>query len=82
MKVKATVSFSGTVTMAKDDIKDIKEGPVLNDLLKAGYVVKVEDSSDKTEETKDSSDKTEETKDSSDKKSAAKTKGGDSGEAK
>ncbi|MBQ8195407.1 MAG: hypothetical protein IJZ47_08575 [Oscillospiraceae bacterium] len=62
MKVKATVSFSGTVTMAKGDAKDIKEGPVLNDLLKAGYVEKIEDNTDK--------------------KSAAKTKGGDSGEAK
>lgn len=48
MKVKATVSFSGTVTMAKDDIKDIKEGPVLNDLLKAGYVEKVEKETKKT----------------------------------
>lgn len=48
MKVKATVSFSGTVTMAKDDIKDIKEGPVLNDLLKAGYVVKAEKDTKKT----------------------------------
>ena len=48
MKVKATVSFSGTVTMAKDDIKDIKEGPVLNDLLKAGYVVKTEKDTKKT----------------------------------
>ncbi len=72
MKVKATVSFSGTVTMAKDDTKDIKDGPVLNDLLKGGYVVKVEDGSDKSEESKDGSDK----------KSAAKSKGGDSGEAK
>lgn len=48
MKVKATVSFSGTVTMAKDDIQDIKEGPVLNDLLKAGYVVKAEKDTKKT----------------------------------
>ena len=48
MKVKATVSFSGTVTMAKDDIKDIKEGPVLNDLLKAVYVVKTEKDTKKT----------------------------------
>ncbi len=62
MKVKATISFSGTVTMAKGDTKDIKNEAVLNDLLKAGYVEKVEDSAEK--------------------KSAAKTKGGDSGEAK
>lgn len=48
MKVKATVSFSGTVTMAKDDIKDIKDGPVLNDLMKAGYVVKAEKDTKKT----------------------------------
>ncbi len=47
MKVKATVSFSGTVTMAKGDIKDIANEAVLNDLLKAGYVEKAEDGSDK-----------------------------------
>ena len=48
MKVKATTSFSGTITMAKDDIKDIQDGPVLSDLLRAGYVVKAEKESKKT----------------------------------
>lgn len=41
MKVKATVSFGGAVSMHKDEIRDIPTGDNLKDLLKAGYVEKV-----------------------------------------
>lgn len=42
MKVKATVSFSGIVTMAAGEIAEIGAGEVLDDLLRAGYVRKVQ----------------------------------------
>jgi hypothetical protein len=38
MKVKALVSFSGLVTMAKGEEKVIKDKEICEDLLKAGYV--------------------------------------------
>ena len=38
MKVKANISFCGTISMAKNEVKDIPEGGVLSDLLAAGYV--------------------------------------------
>lgn len=71
MKVKATIAFSGTVSMAKGDIKVIPEGAVLDDLLNAGYV----------EEVKDSDNEPEAKSEGANKKSAAKRKGGDDGEA-
>lgn len=42
MKIKATVSFSGIVTMAAGEIAEIGAGEVLDDLLRAGYVRKVQ----------------------------------------
>lgn len=66
MKVKATIAFSGTVSMAKGDIKEIPKGAVLDDLLNAGYV----------EEVKDSDNEPEAKSDNGAKKSAAKRKGG------
>lgn len=42
MKVKATRSFSGLVSMAKGDTRNLEEGPVLKDLLSCGYVEPVE----------------------------------------
>jgi len=41
MKVKATKSFSGLVTMAKGSVREIPEGPILTDLLSCGYVEKI-----------------------------------------
>lgn len=41
MKVKALVSFAGSVTMARDEVKDIKEESIVEDLLRAGYVEQV-----------------------------------------
>ena len=39
MIVKATVSFAGAVSMGFGEVRDIPEGAVLSDLLRAGYVV-------------------------------------------
>jgi hypothetical protein len=44
MKVKALASFAGTITMALNEVKDIKDKDVLEDLLRAGYVVEVKSS--------------------------------------
>ena len=57
MLVKALRSFSGKASMSKDEIKDIEDVEVVEDLLNAGYVVKVDvpekvDLSGKTVEAK------------------------------
>ena len=41
MLVKALISFCGKVSMNYGEIKDISEKPVVDDLVKAGYVEKV-----------------------------------------
>lgn len=53
MKVKANTSFSGTVCMAKGEIKDISDEAVLNDLLKCGYVAPFESEAKKNENKPD-----------------------------
>jgi hypothetical protein len=50
MKVKALVSFSGLVSMAKDEIKDIKNKGICKDLLEAGYVVEFKEKQVKADE--------------------------------
>ena len=47
MIVKALRSFSGALPMRKGDIRDIQNEDVLNDLLKVGYVEKMELEPDK-----------------------------------
>jgi len=42
MMYKALRSFSGKVSMHKDEIKEIKDETVANDLVDAGYIVKIE----------------------------------------
>jgi hypothetical protein len=41
LKVKALVSFSGQVTMAIGEVKEIKDKATCKDLLQAGYVEEV-----------------------------------------
>ncbi len=43
MKVKANISFCGSVCMAANEVRDIPEGGVLSDLLEAGYVTEVQE---------------------------------------
>ena len=50
MAYKATRSFSGIVSMKKGDVKDIKDVEVAKDLLRAGYVIALEE--EKPQESK------------------------------
>ena len=43
MAYKATRSFSGIVSMKKGDVRDIKDVEVAKDLLRAGYVIALEE---------------------------------------
>lgn len=38
---KALVSFSGLITMKKNEVKEIKDKALVKDLLKAGYIEEV-----------------------------------------
>ena len=42
MKVKALVSFSGLVSMRKDEIKEINDKNIVTDLIRAGYIEPIE----------------------------------------
>lgn len=44
MKVKAKASFCGALNMALGEVRDVPEGEVLTDLLRAGLVEPVGDS--------------------------------------
>jgi len=43
MRYRAKVSFSGLVSMAKGEVKEILDSSIVNDLLKAGYIEKAEE---------------------------------------
>ncbi len=43
MRVKANISFCGSVCMAVNEVRDIPEDGVLSDLLEAGYVTEVQE---------------------------------------
>ena len=47
MKYKATTSFSGIISMAMGEIREISDPPVEQDLLKAGYIVSIEEEKEK-----------------------------------
>ena len=38
---KALVSFTGLITMRKNEVKEIKDKALVKDLLKAGYIEEV-----------------------------------------
>lgn len=42
MEYKATVGFSGLISMGKGEVKEIKDKDVADDLLKAGYIEPIE----------------------------------------
>lgn len=42
VKVKALVNFAGKVSMHKNEIRELKNKVIVDDLLKAGYVEKIE----------------------------------------
>ena len=41
MMYQALVSFTGLISMAKGDVKEISDISLANDLLKAGYIVNI-----------------------------------------
>lgn len=43
MKIKACVNFYGSMTMKKDEIRDVEKTPVVSDLLKMGLITILED---------------------------------------
>lgn len=43
MMYKALISFTGLISMAKGDVREISDISLANDLLKAGYVEQVKD---------------------------------------
>lgn len=43
MKYKAVVSFSGSISMAEGDIAEIADKAISADLLKAGFIVAIEE---------------------------------------
>ena len=57
MAYKATKSFSGVISMKKGDVRDITNEEVAKDLLRAGYVIELEESKPKTSASKKSSKK-------------------------
>ncbi len=42
---KATKSFSGIISMKKNDVREIKDEEVAKDLIRAGYVIELADES-------------------------------------
>jgi len=38
MLVKARISFAGKISMYEGEVREVADGPVLQDLLRAGYV--------------------------------------------
>ena len=42
MLYMATVSFSGKISMAKDEVGEISDLSLVDDLLKAGYIIPFE----------------------------------------
>lgn len=49
---KALVSFSGLITMAMGDIREITDESIVKDLLKAGYIEEVKEKPKKIKEKK------------------------------
>lgn len=47
---KALITFSGKVSMVKNQVKEIKDKEIIKDLLKAGYIEEVKPTKKKKEE--------------------------------
>lgn len=41
MRIRAIENFSGLISMSKGEERELDNEPLLNDLLKAGYIVEV-----------------------------------------
>ena len=49
---RALVSFSGIVSMAMGEVREIPDSSIADDLLRAGYIMKVEPEKPEKKETK------------------------------
>lgn len=47
MKYKAKISFSGLVSMSAGEVRELADDAIIKDLLKAGYIEKVQPANDK-----------------------------------
>ena len=55
MRYKALVSFTGTVSMAQGEVGEISDSSVVDDLVRAGYIIPFV--ADKKESKEDSEEK-------------------------
>lgn len=62
MKVKATKSFSGTISMYIGDVREIAQTATIDELIRIGYLEAVKESVPEKTETSDTEVKTDETK--------------------
>lgn len=56
---RAKLSFSGKVSMAEGEVKEINDAAVAKDLLRAGYIEEVKPAEKVTTKTKSNKNKTE-----------------------
>lgn len=49
MLYRATVSFSGQISMAEGEVRQIAEPSLINDLMRAGYIEPIETGKTETE---------------------------------
>ena len=54
MKVRATISFSGLISMYAGEVREVEDSYILNDLMRAGYVVPAEAESGNPQTNSDS----------------------------
>lgn len=52
MKYRAKVSFSGLVTMRKNEVKELTDESIIKDLLNAGYIEIASGTAEKVESPK------------------------------
>ena len=52
MLYRATVSFSGLISMAGGEVRDLSDQAIIDDLLQAGYIMDVNDELPKEAEEK------------------------------
>lgn len=50
MKYRALISFSGNITMAMGEVREIENKGIANDLLNAGYIEELKKTKIKTKE--------------------------------
>ena len=79
---RALISFSGLITMAKGEVREISDNAIAQDLLQAKYIEKIKPAKQAVKveqvEKPDKADEPEKPKKKATKKSSSKKKGGKS----